>query len=198
MKRKEIVSALVAILVFCLGACVQVLAQRAKVLMIDKGSYQVYYNPALGLPEVVLWRLTAGDIGSVKRDPSFRFKTDKDTPRPRVTSAMYTHSGYQRGHMCPAADRSASKDLMKSTFVMSNVAPMTPSLNTGAWKITENYGRQLLCQADTIQISASTIFFPKDTSWIGGGRVAVPHAFMKVITIPGEYDFCKIFILENL
>ena len=198
MKRKEIVSALIAILIFCLGACVQVLAQRAKVLMIDKGSYRVYYNPTLGLPEVVLWHLTTGDIGSVKRDPSFRFKTDKDTPRPRGTSAMYTHSGYQRGHMCPAADRSASKDLMKSTFVMSNGAPMTPNLNTGAWKITENYGRQLLCQADTIQISASTIFFPKDTNWIGGGRVAVPHAFMKVITIPGRYDFCKIFILENL
>ena len=198
MKRKSILSAALAVIVFIICGVVQVLAQHAKVLMIDKGSYQVYYNPALGLPEVVLWHLTTGDIGSVKRDPSFRFKTDKDTPKPRVTSAMYSHSGYQRGHMCPAADRSANKALMKSTFVMSNVAPMTPKLNTGAWKITENYGRQLLCQADTIQISASTIFFPKDTNWIGDGRVAVPHAFMKVITIPGRYDFCKIFILDNL
>lgn len=190
-------SGVMAILVFILGGCLTLLAQHAKVLVLDKGSYRVYYNPAVGLPEVVLWRVTSTDIGHAKRDPSYRFKTDKETPKPRVTSDMFTNSGYQRGHMCPAADRSANKDLMKSTFIMSNVAPMAPACNTGPWKITENYGRQLLCQVDTVQVSASCIFFPKDTSWIGGHRVAVPHAFMKVITIPTNKFFCKIFIVEN-
>lgn len=198
MRKKELISALLAVTVFCLGAVVTMMAQETKVMILDKGSFKVRYNFALGLPEVVIWRLTASDIGDAKRSPSFRFKTDKDTPKPRVTSEMYTNSGYQRGHMCPAADRSGSTLLMRSTFVMTNVAPMTPRLNTGAWKITENYGRALLAVADTVQVTASSLFFPKDTAWIGNGRVAVPHAFMKVITIPGRYDFAKIFILDNL
>lgn len=197
MKKRELISALLALVVFVAGAFLQMLAQEAKVLVLDKQNFRVYYNPALGLPEVVLWRLTSHDLGKTKRSPSFRFKTDKDTPKPRVTSSMYTNSGYQRGHMCPAADRSVSTQLMKSTFIMSNVCPMAPALNTGPWKMAENYGRQLVMMVDTIMITASTIFFPQDTTWIGNGRVAVPHAFMRVITIPGRYDFCKIFIFEN-
>lgn len=197
MRKRELISALLALVVFIAGAFVQMLAQEAKVLVLDKENFRVYYNPALGLPEVVLWRLTSHDLGKTKRSPSFRFKTDKDTPKPRVTSAMFTNSGFQRGHMCPAADRSASTQLMKSTFIMSNVCPMAPALNTGAWKMAESYGRQLVLMVDTIMITASAIFFPQDTTWIGNGRVAVPHAFMRVITIPNRYDFCKIFIFEN-
>ena len=191
------ISALLALLVFVAGAFLQMIAQEAKVLVLDKQNFRVYYNPALGLPEVVLWRLTSHDLGKAKRSSAFRFKTDKDTPKPRVTSSLYTNSGYQRGHMCPAADRSASAKLMKSTFIMSNICPMASALNTGPWKIAENYGRQLVMMVDTIMITASTIFFPQDTTWIGNGRVAVPHAFMRIITIPGRYDFAKIFIFEN-
>ena len=172
-------------------------AGASNTISIDRGTYTVVYSPVLGIPVRVDWGVSRSYIGITKREPSFRFRTEQLAPRPRITSAMYSNSGYQRGHMCPAADRSVSKTLMKSTFIMSNVCPMTPSINTGAWKRTEIYCRTLGGMGHSCHVSASPIFFPQDTMWIGGGRIAVPHAFMKVITIDGNPFFCRIFIIEN-
>lgn len=197
MKVERLNKALLGLAVFALGGWVYLQAEENKVLMLDKGSYQIYYNPAIGLPQLVVWGLSKSDIGKAKREPSFHFVTDHDTPKPRVKSSMYSHTGYQRGHMCPAADRSASKALMKSTFVMSNVCPMTARLNVGPWKDIETLERYLLKKYPALRIKAAPLFFPRDTQWIGNGRVAVPHAFIKVITVQGRNDIGKIFILDN-
>jgi endonuclease G len=42
-----------------------------------------------------------------------------------------------RGHMCPAADRSCSKEDMDATFLMSNMVPQSPNLNRGPWEKLE-------------------------------------------------------------
>lgn len=166
-------------------------------LSLSNPSYSVEYRPDLGIPTRVDWVISDTLMGSVKRTPTFRFKADGRTPRPRITSALYTRSGFQRGHMCPAADRSASKDLMRSTFLMSNVCPMTPAINTGAWKVTEETGRALARQGHKVNVSAGALFFPQDTSWIGGHRVAVPHAFIKFMWTNDELNYYNYWIIEN-
>lgn len=166
-------------------------------LSLSNPSYSVEYRPDLGIPTRVDWVISDSLMGSVKRTPTFRFKADRRTPRPRITSALYTRSGYQRGHMCPAADRSASKDLMRSTFLMSNVCPMTPAINTGAWKITEETGRALARQGHKVNVTAGALFFPQDTSWIGGHRVAVPHAFIKFMWTDDELHYYNFWIIGN-
>ena len=166
-------------------------------LSLSNPSYSVEYRPDLGIPTRVDWMISDSLMGSVKRTPTFRFKTDGRTPRPRITSALYTRSGFQRGHMCPAADRSASKDLMRSTFLMSNVCPMTPAINTGAWKITEETGRALARQGHKVHVTAGSLFFPQDTTWIGGHRVAVPHAFIKFLWTDDELHYFNYWIIEN-
>ena len=130
MSTKSAAECLIVAFVWLLAvrACVDGRWARAQVL--HKKSFLLEYNSPLGIPSFVSWAVTPKDLGSVKRTPTFRFKTDGDTPRPRITSALYTRSGYQRGHMCPAGDRSATKEDMKATFVMSNVCPMTAGLNT--------------------------------------------------------------------
>lgn len=166
-------------------------------LSLSNPSYSVEYRPDLGIPTQVDWVISDTLMGSVKRTPTFRFKADGRTPRPRITSALYTRSGFQRGHMCPAADRSASKDLMRSTFLMSNVCPMTPAINTGAWKVTEETGRALARQGHKVNVTAGALFFPQDTSWIGGHRVAVPHAFIKFMWTNDELNYYNYWIIEN-
>ena len=185
---------LALISLFCM---INASAQDSKALMIDHGVYRTWYRPDLGIPERVEWLLCPYDLGKIKRDPSFRFRPEKSAPKPRVNAAMYTNSSYHRGHLCPAADRSSSKEAMKETFCISNVCPMVPSVNTGAWKNTEIYERQIAGRGYTSSLLACPLFFPQDTNWIGGHRVAVPHAFMKVITIDGDPFFYKIFIVEN-
>ena len=167
------------------------------VTFLQNDSYSVEYRPDLGIPTRVDWIISDSLMGNIKRTPAYRFKADRRTPRQRITSALYTRSGYQRGHMCPAADRSASKSLMKSTFLMSNVCPMTPSINTGAWKITEDAGRELARQGHKVNVTAGALFFPQDTGWIGGHRVAVPHAFIKFMWTDDELRYYKFWIIEN-
>lgn len=166
-------------------------------LSLSNPTYSVEYRPDLGIPTRVNWMISDSLMGSVKRTPTIRFKADRRTPRPRITSALYIRSGYQRGHMCPAADRSASKDLMRSTFLMSNVCPMTPSINTGAWKKTEEAGRSLARQGHKVNVTAGALFFPQDTTWIGGHRVAVPHAFIKFLWTNDELHYFNYWIIEN-
>lgn len=166
-------------------------------LSLSNPTYSVEYRPDLGIPTRVDWIISDSLMGSVKRTPAFRFKADGRIPRPRITSALYTRSGYQRGHLCPAADRSASKDLMRSTFLMSNVCPMTPALNTGAWKITEETGRALARRGHKVNVTAGALFFPQDTTWIGGHRVAVPHAFIKFLWTDDELRYFNYWIIEN-
>lgn len=171
---------------------------QANAQRIQKESFVVDYSHTLGQPVKVEWSVSRADMGKIKRTPSFRFKADKNTPRPRVTSALYTRSGYQRGHMCPAADRSVSKAAMRATFTMSNVCPMAPAMNTGAWKRIENYERELANTFGRCSVWAAPIFFPQDTTWIGRGRIAVPHAFMKVLFDSRPSRLYGIYICDNI
>lgn len=197
MKRTNIVEwFLIALFLALFGkACFGWLGANAQSIHHD--SFDVEYSSELGIPTQVKWSVKRTDLGHTKREPTFRFKADRETPRPRITSALYTRSGYQRGHMCPAADRSASKAAMRATFIMSNVCPMAPSLNTGAWKRTENKTREIALCNSRCSVWAAPLFFPQDTVWIGHGRIAVPHAFMKVIFDSNPSRLYGIFVCEN-
>lgn len=196
MRRKiEFGCLLIITIIWLLFIGVYLFAQGR--LSLINSSYSVEYRPDLGIPTRVDWMISDSLMGSVKRTPTFRFKTDGRTPRPRITSALYTRSGYQRGHLCPAADRSASKELMRSTFLMSNVCPMTPAINTGAWKITEETGRAIARKGHNVNVTAGALFFPKDTTWIGGHRVAVPHAFIKFLWTNDDLHYFNYWIIEN-
>ncbi|HZZ80675.1 MAG TPA: DNA/RNA non-specific endonuclease [Gemmataceae bacterium] len=88
------------------------------------------------------WVLRNSDIGNSKRGA---FKPDPLLPAgfTQVTSAAYTGSGFDRGHMCPAADRSSDQADMDSTFRMTNIIPQSPAANQHAWERLEAYCRTL-------------------------------------------------------
>lgn len=197
MKRSNLIRRIVVAAILTAVCNTITMGQQSQTMRLDKGSYYVDYSPSLGIPMYVSWMVRPSDLGNVRREPTFKFKTDKDTPRPRVSSVLYTRSGFQRGHMCPAADRSATKALMRSTFVMSNVCPMTPGLNTGKWKMTEETARKVAKTFGGCSIISAPLFFPWDTIWIGGHRVAVPHAFFKILFTKEPQKVYGMYIFEN-
>ena len=74
-------------------------------------------------------------------------RTNKFLPDPDVRGAKaytgdYTKSGYDRGHMAPAADMKWSKQAMEESFYMSNICPQNPNLNRGDWNDLEEKSRQ--------------------------------------------------------
>lgn len=144
-------------------------------------TYVVVYNPALRIPMTVDWVLRRSDIGSSKREPSWRFAEDTRVPRPRACHSDYTRSRFDRGHMVPAADRSATISAMRSTFIMTNVCPQVPSLNRGSWKRLEDGCRAMAKHGQTLHIHVDALFWQADTQRIGRDSVAVPHAFVKSV-----------------
>ena len=138
------------------------------------------YSVQLQCPVQVLWTLHRTDIGQNKRDPSWRFTSDLPDYIMTASHSDYNRTGFDRGHMCPAKDRSFTKQAQRATFVMSNIAPQTPALNRRAWLSTEDSCRRLAVQFDSISVLACPVFLFADTVRIGRNRIGVPHAFFKV------------------
>ena len=148
---------------------------------LNSGTYVVVYSPALRIPQSVDWVLRRSDIGTIKREPSWRFAEDTRVSRPRACHSDYTRSGFDRGHMVPAADRSATISAMRSTFIMTNVCPQVPWLNRGSWKRLEDGCRAIAKQGQALHIHVDALFWQADTQRIGRDSVAVPHAFVKSV-----------------
>jgi endonuclease G len=77
--------------------------------LIVRPQYALAYSRDRGIPSWVSWHLQASDLGPAPRYGG-PFITDTSLPAGwyRVTHNDYTGSGYDRGHMTPSADRSAS------------------------------------------------------------------------------------------
>lgn len=164
-----------SVLILALSAC----PNFGQVL--DHGSFTVIYDSTLLIPTQADWVLSPKFLGKSSREPSWRFIEDDKIPMPRANHRDYTRSGYDRGHMCPAADRSASAELLRSTFIMTNVCPQTPALNRGAWKRLEDGCRKIAAAGHSLAIHVDVVFWQADTQRIGKNRVAVPHGFVKTV-----------------
>lgn len=177
------ISRSITILILCswVIASVAIAQSKTKEVNLSFSTWNAVYSSTLGLPVYIAWDVTRDDIGSVKREPSMPFRVDPRLGTDAVRSSDYNRSGYHRGHMVPAADRSSSLAAMRETFIMSNVCPQRPALNTGEWKHFENYERVCALRLGRVHIRVAPIFIHEDTSRIAGGKVAVPHGFIKVI-----------------
>lgn len=114
----------------------------------------ISYNRDKGIPNWVAWRVTRADLGAITREDAFR--PDDRLPKgwKRVTPSDYTGSGYDRGHVCPNADRYGSREAADSTFLMTNMTPQTPDLNRGPWQKLEAYVRSLVTRGSDVYVYA--------------------------------------------
>lgn len=143
--------------------------------------YTVIYSKYYRGPVEVFWKLYKADLLPSAKRYNGGFKSDKRVGKPRAISKDYTVSGFQRGHVCPAADWGASITLQKETFIMSNVVPMPPALNMGAWKHGEIITRSLATQFDSVLVVVNVSFSPGAVLRIGRNGVAVPESLYKVV-----------------
>ena len=181
MTRKKMYNFAVVVLLFLAMCAVQLAAQEGKRVVLEMSTFTVEYDTALLVPVAVEWLLFGSHLGKVKRPSSSRFREDTRVPRPRATHDDYTRSGFDRGHMCPAADRSSSRQAMDETFIMTNVTPQAPALNRGAWKRLEDGARSFVRGGHAIRIHVDCVWWQADTQRIGTHGVAVPHGFVKTI-----------------
>ena len=144
--------------------------------------YTVSYNNFYKTPNWVAWELTRQETeGDEER--TNKFLPDPELPEPRVTTSDYTRSGYDRGHMAPAADMKWSSRAMKESFYMSNICPQNRKLNRDDWGDLEESCRKWAEKYGTVHIACGPIYDTKSPKRIGKNRVAVPDRFFKVVLI---------------
>ena len=151
--------------------------------IIEHTGFVVSFNKELGQPNWVAWELTAEEAeGAVPRADDFL--PDPQVPEAyRVTTADYRGSGYDRGHMCPAADMKWSYKAMNDCFYMTNICPQDHSLNAGSWSTLEKACRRWALREGSVYIAAGPVFKDgKRPAKIGQEHpVAVPDGFFKVV-----------------
>ena len=161
--------------------------EEQRELVIHKG-YVLSYREVYEQSEFVMYVLNCGDT-KVSRSDDFR--PDYSVSTKSATPQDYYKSGYDKGHLAPAADFSYSKELMSESFYMSNMSPQTPGLNRGPWKFLEEYFRNLSEKYDKVYIITGPVLGSDDISdsykEIGENKVKIPYLFYK----------CGLFIKDN-
>ncbi len=151
--------------------------------IVEHTGYTLSFNRTHNLPNWVAWELTAEETeGTVARSDDFC--PDPSIPLPhRVTTDDYRASGYDRGHMAPAADMKWSPQAMNQCFYMSNICPQVHSLNSGSWATLEKACRRWAGKEGSVYIVCGPVFKKgKKQKSIGREhRITVPDGFFKVI-----------------
>ncbi len=135
--------------------------------------YVVAYSNEVKGPIVSFERFDANK-SSVKRVDSFRPDTRLSLGS-RAELKDYIKSGYDRGHMTPAADAGSDAE-MHDTFLLSNMTPQSKKLNEHNWKDLEMHIRQ---KAKSITFVATGAIY--QGAKLGPDHIGIPVRYYKIV-----------------
>lgn len=97
-----------------------------------------------------------------------------------ATAGDYAESGYDRGHLAPAADMRWSAIAMSESFYFSNICPQVPAFNRGIWKQLEDRVRNWAIENESVVIVTGPVLNPNLPKLPKSG-VSIPDLFFKVV-----------------
>lgn len=149
---------------------------------IEHTAFSLLYSEKFNNPDWVAWELTAEEVqGTLNRTNDFR-GDPLVAPLHRVEGYDYQKTGYDRGHMCPAADNKWSEVAMTECFYMSNMCPQSPRLNRYWWERTEEACRKWANSEGAIYIVCGPVYSTDSIRTIGNEvKIAIPDGFFKVV-----------------
>lgn len=166
--------------------------------IISHKNYTVSYNRKTKLPNWVSWSITKDELKSIVSRNGFNFSSDPRVLISPVTSMDYSKSGWDRGHMCPAADNKFNATAMEESFYMTNICPQDHTLNEKTWSYLETACRNW-AQSSTVYVVCGPYISGKVKSYIGRSKVAVPDGFWKVVLRQHKGKWQAIgFIIPNV
>lgn len=164
--------------------------------IIEHLGYTVSYNTLWHVPNWVAYQLTKAETyGDVPRANTFY--ADPQAHGVVISTSDYKNSGYDRGHMAPAADMKWSRQAMAESFYLSNVCPQNHTLNSGDWRELEErvrlyaqwYGELFVVCGPIVSENAPTI---------GYNNIVVPESFFKVLLRKTDAGYEAIgFVFKN-
>lgn len=145
--------------------------------------FTVGFNPEMHQPNYVVWTLDPDETDGNNSRAGVQFLPD-DNVEGCATLDDYRYSGFDRGHMAPAADMKWSEKAMADCHLLTNMCPQDKSLNAGAWATVEKNSRKWALKHGPLVIVCGPVLSDRLTRSIGQSPVPVPERFFKVILAP--------------
>lgn len=179
---KKVISVLVFVLAFCCVASdnLELGVPGNSDQIVDREGYALGYCEAWEQPRWVTYRLTASEVLTQSTKRIDNFQPDPAIRTGSATLEDYRGSGYDRGHLAPAADMKWSPTAMEECFYLSNMSPQDRDCNAGIWNEIENTVRGFACSEKSVFIVTGPVV-GKQPKAIGSNQVAVPDGFYKVV-----------------
>ena len=157
-------------------------------------NYTSVYSKSKNYPVLVEWWATKEKVSCPK--PLARkdnFKPDPLLPNNTDLLDDYKGSGFDRGHMMPAADNLCqTPQVQDECFYFSNMSAQYHSLNAGDWKGVETLERKLASEKDSVHV------------WCGNlgqiakiGEVSVPEKCWKVIYVKSTNEWMAFLFVND-
>jgi len=109
----------------------------------------------------------------------------------------YKKSGYDKGHLCPAADMEFDINAYNDTFFTSNISPQNRDFNGGIWNRLEQKVRFWAVKNDGLFVVTGGVL-KGDLKTIGKEDVLVPKYFYKILLSTSNGNFKMIaFLVPN-
>lgn len=141
--------------------------------------YTLSYAEEHEQAEWVAYELKKKDIVRVNFKRPY-FIEDPKVPTKSASWRNYIRSGYDRGHLCPAADRRFSREAFNETFYTSNVSPQRNDFNAGIWNRLEQKTRYWALKYDGVYVVTGGVL-DNHQKTIGKEKITVPNYFYKVL-----------------
>ena len=161
---------------------------------IQHSYYSLSYSSTHRQAEFAYYYLSPESIlGGQARTDDFRI--DPKVKADPVKSTDYQGSGYDRGHLCPAADMALNLTAMSETFFMSNMSPMAASFNRGIWSKLEDWVRDAALQEGGLFVATGPVL-SKSCGSINSS-ITIPCSYYKIVFKGGSNPKMLGFLLSN-
>jgi endonuclease G len=155
-------------------------------------NYTTVFSNTMKYPVLVEWYITPEEITCI--NPVSRkdvFIPDPLLKQSSDVAADYVGSGFDRGHLSPAADSRCNIKYMQESFYFTNMAPQRPGLNRGQWKAVEEWTRELVKTQGTVFVQAGCVGEERKVK-----RLSIPTHCWKVVTIQKTHETTA-FVFRN-
>ena len=147
--------------------------------VVEHTYYSLSYLEEHEQAEWVHYKLNSSMLtGQIPRKKNYTL--DQKVSTGSAKTSDYTNSGFDRGHLVPAADMKMDFTSVKEAAYMSNISPQKPKFNQGVWKKLEENARDLAKKTE-LYITTGGVLSSVDLKKIGKNNLSVPDQFYKII-----------------
>lgn len=122
--------------------------------LLHKKAYDSCYSYKNKAPKVVVYKVydAAGKKHYSRKyitfKPDYQIKT-----KYRNYTRNFSHTGFDRGHMCPNGAKNTNKELQRETFLLSNIGAQKPQFNRRYWAHLERFVRMQAHKYGSVEVA---------------------------------------------